>query len=97
MARGPALIGAIAEFRIGPLLAEGSTGSVYLAEDMARGGRVALKVLLPALEADERFRARFLRESRAAAAIDHPHVVHDRRAGGGGRRSVSRHGAGRGP
>ena len=75
MARGPALIGAIAEFRIGPLLAAGSTGSVYLAEDMARGGRVALKVLLPALEADERFRVRFLRESRAAAAIDNPHVV----------------------
>ena len=75
MAHHSGLDGAVAEFTIRALLAEGSTGSVYLADDTIRGGRVALKVLLPALARDERFRARFLRESRVAARIDNPHVV----------------------
>jgi hypothetical protein len=50
-------------------------GSVYEAEDTRRGGRVALKVLVRDLAEDERFRERFLRESKLAASLDHPHVV----------------------
>jgi serine/threonine-protein kinase len=50
-------------------------GSVYLAEDTSRGGRVALKVLVRELAEDERFRRRFLRESKLAASLDHPNVV----------------------
>ena len=49
-------------------------GAVYLAEDKA-GNRVALKLLVPELTEDERFRQRFLREARVAASLDHPHVV----------------------
>jgi hypothetical protein len=75
VAHRPAVDGTLAEFTIRSLLAEGSTGSVYLADDRLHGGRVALKVLLPALAADERFRARFLRESVLAGTLDSPHVV----------------------
>ena len=49
-------------------------GAVYLAED-ADGQQVALKLLSPELAHDERFRQRFLRESRIAATLDHPNVV----------------------
>jgi serine/threonine-protein kinase len=81
MAGGPLVGGQVAEFTIESLLAEGSTGSVYLAEDTVRGGRVALKILHPALALDDRFRARFLRESRLAATLDDPHVVRTVAAG----------------
>jgi predicted Ser/Thr protein kinase len=50
-------------------------GTVYLAESAAGGTRVALKVLAPELAGDERFRQRFLRESRLAATLDHPGIV----------------------
>src|SRR4051812_10385918 len=49
-------------------------GAVYLAEDR-EGRRVALKLLSPELDQDERFRQRFLRESQLAAVLDHPNVV----------------------
>ena len=61
-------------FRIAELLARGAMGAVYLAEDADRR-RVALKVLSVELAHDERFRQRFLRESRLAATLDHPNVV----------------------
>ncbi len=50
-------------------------GSVYLAEDEHLRRRVALKVILPELGAQDDFRRRFEAEARAAAAIDHPNVV----------------------
>ena len=65
----------VAGFRVESLLGEGAMGSVYLAEDTTRGGRVALKVLVRDLAEDKRFRKRFLRESKLAASLDHPHVV----------------------
>ncbi len=37
--------------------------------------RVALKLILPEYSREERFRERFRRESRIAAAIDHPNVI----------------------
>ncbi len=48
---------------------------VFRALDERLGRQVALKVLAPALAADEAFRHRFIRESRSAAAVDHPHIV----------------------
>jgi serine/threonine-protein kinase len=50
-------------------------GTVYLAEEISTGQRVALKLLLPELARDDRFRRRFLRETELAASLDHPHVV----------------------
>src|SRR5580658_9986501 len=48
---------------------------VYRALDLRLGRLVALKVLAPHLGEDEAFRQRFIRESRAAAGVDHPHIV----------------------
>lgn len=65
----------IAGFRVESLLGEGAMGTVYLADETASGRRVALKLLAPELATDERFRARFLRETELAASLDDPHVV----------------------
>jgi YVTN family beta-propeller protein len=65
----------IAGYRIEALLGRGGMGVVYLAEDLALGRKVALKLLAPELAEDERFRTRFLVESRLAASIDHSHIV----------------------
>ena len=50
-------------------------GVVYRATDMTLDRPVALKVLAPNLARDRVFRARFERECRLAAALDHPNVV----------------------
>src|SRR5690242_21896494 len=49
--------------------------SVFRALDVKLGRTVALKILAPRLADDESFRRRFIHESRAAAAVDHPHIV----------------------
>jgi serine/threonine protein kinase len=49
-------------------------GAVYRAQELALGRKVALKVIAPELAEDDRFRERFLRESRIAS-LDHPHIV----------------------
>ena len=64
----------VAGFRISRLIGRGAAGAVYLAEG-ADGRQVALKVPIPELAHDERFRQRFLREAQIAAALDEPHVV----------------------
>lgn len=66
---------AFASYRIESVLGRGGMGVVYLAEQSQLGRRVALKLLAPQLAEDERFRERFVRESRLAAALDHPNVV----------------------
>ena len=62
-------------YRIEAPIGRGGMGEVYRAEQLSLGRKVALKVLRPDLAADDRFRRRFLRESRIAAAIDHPNVI----------------------
>jgi Protein kinase domain len=61
--------------RIERVLGRGGMGVVYLAEHLRLGRKVAIKVLSPDLASDEAFRRRFLRESRAAAALEHPNIV----------------------
>ena len=69
-------IGAVLSgYRIERELGRGSTGVVYLARDEHLDRPVALKVLPPELSRDERFRARFLRESRVAGGLEHPSIV----------------------
>jgi predicted Ser/Thr protein kinase len=65
----------LAGYRVGSLIGEGAVGAVYLAQDTRTGSQIALKLLTPELARDERFRRRFLRESKLAARLDHPHVV----------------------
>jgi serine/threonine-protein kinase len=48
---------------------------VFRARDEVLGRLVAVKVLSPTLAADQDFRTRFLRESRAIAAVDESHVL----------------------
>src|SRR5262245_54879022 len=48
-------------------------GSVYLARDQRLHRQVAVKVLPP--DASESRRKRFIREARAASALNHPHIV----------------------
>jgi YVTN family beta-propeller protein len=65
----------VAGYRIEALIGRGGMGAVYRAEEEGLGRKVALKVIAPELAQDERFRERFLRESRIAASLDHPHVI----------------------
>ncbi len=71
LAPGSTVAGYVIEERIGA----GGMAVVYRARDEVLGRLVAVKVLASALAADEEFRARFLRESRAVAAVDEPHIV----------------------
>jgi len=65
----------LAGYRLEVLLGRGGMVVVYRAHDLALGRNVALKILSPELAEDERFRERFLTESRLAASIDHPNVI----------------------
>jgi YVTN family beta-propeller protein len=65
----------VAGYQIETLIGRGGMGAVYRAREEALGRKVALKVIAPELAQDERFRERFLRESRIAASLDHPHIV----------------------
>jgi Protein kinase domain len=64
-----------AGYRVETLVGRGGMGVVYRATDLSLERPVALKLIAPELANDERFRARFLREPRLAAALDHPSVV----------------------
>jgi serine/threonine protein kinase len=56
-------------------LGAGGMGAVFLAEDVLLLRKVAIKAMLPDLAADAPNRERFLREARAAAAVEHDNVV----------------------
>jgi serine/threonine-protein kinase len=65
----------IGGYRVLKRLGEGGMGVVYQAVHATLDRQVALKVMRPELAQNERFVARFLREARTAARIDHPNVV----------------------
>ncbi len=64
----------VAHFRVLEPLGAGGMGVVYRAEDANLGRAVALKFLLPHFGLDTNAKARFLREARSAAALDHPNL-----------------------
>lgn len=72
----PELLGdAVPEFEIVREVGKGSMGIVYEARRKRDGVRVALKVLPPSLTLTEQTLARFLREGRVMARIEHPDIV----------------------
>ncbi|HLF85340.1 MAG TPA: protein kinase [Blastocatellia bacterium] len=64
----------ILHYRILKEIGKGGMGVVYKAEDTKLHRPVAIKALSADLVGDEKARARFLREARAASAIDHPNI-----------------------
>ena len=56
------------------LLGVGGMGEVYRAHDATLGREVAIKVLSPAFTAQPERRARFEREARTLATLNHPHI-----------------------
>ena len=71
LAAGSRIAGYLLEEEIGA----GGMAVVFRARDERLDRLVALKLLAPGLAGDEEFRRRFLRESRAAAAVDDPHII----------------------
>jgi serine/threonine-protein kinase len=63
------------KYRIEELINEGGMGAVYRATHVLMDKTVAVKVLHPALAADDKIVARFSREARAASRISHPHAL----------------------
>jgi len=65
----------VAGYRVEARIGAGGMAVVFRARDVRLGRTVALKILAPALAEDREFRERFIRESWASAAVDHPHIV----------------------
>jgi ABC-type branched-subunit amino acid transport system substrate-binding protein/tetratricopeptide (TPR) repeat protein/streptogramin lyase len=66
---------AFAGYRIEDEIGRGGMGVVYRATDLELERPVALKLIAPELVSDEGFRRRFLRESKLAASLGHPHIL----------------------
>jgi serine/threonine protein kinase len=62
-------------YRLDHLLGEGGMGTVWAATHLVTRRALAVKFLLGPLNSKPEMRERFLREARAATAVDHPNVV----------------------
>ena len=65
----------MAGYRIDGVLGRGGMGVVYRATQLSLGREVALKLLAVELSEDPGFRARFQREAKLQAALEHEHIV----------------------
>ena len=72
-----ALIGRVIDekFRIDAFLGRGAMGAVYRATQLMLKKKVAIKVMNPDRPADGAYAARFKREAKAAARMDHPNSL----------------------
>ena len=65
----------LGRYQVRERIGTGGMGVVYRAQDMRLGRTVALKVLPPGLIADPGRRSRFVREAKAASALNHPNII----------------------
>ncbi|MGY1630940.1 serine/threonine-protein kinase [Geodermatophilus sp. SYSU D01186] len=78
--------GHFGSYLIESIVGRGGMGVVYRARDTRLDRPVALKLLAPELTVNSNFRSRFVRESRLAAAVDHPNIIPIYEAGDAGGR-----------
>ena len=62
-------------YRLEEQVGAGGMAVVFRAHDERLDRPVALKIMTPAMGSDDMFRQRFIRESRAAAAVEDPHII----------------------
>lgn len=72
---GPLIGKRLGRYRVEALVGEGGMALVFRAHDPHLHRTVALKVVHPRLSPDPAFVARFLREARAVAGLQHPHLL----------------------
>ncbi len=65
----------LAGYRLEERIGRGGQAVVFRAIDEQLGRPVAMKILAPAFTSDHAFRTRFMNESHAAAAVEHPHIL----------------------
>src|ERR671933_1769517 len=65
----------LGRYQVEALLGQGGMSAVYTATDPAFRRVVAIKVLKPGVARDPELNARFLREARSMARLQHPHIL----------------------
>jgi eukaryotic-like serine/threonine-protein kinase len=65
----------IGDYELLSKLGEGGMGSVFKARQVFMDRVIALKILSPKMAKNKNFRDRFVREARAVAKLNHPHIV----------------------
>ena len=79
--RGPRTGDSIGPYRLHEEIGRGGMGVVYRARRADSGLDVALKLMLPELSSNGRFRERFVAEAQTSPKLDHPNIVQVHEAG----------------
>ncbi|MFL5338588.1 MAG: protein kinase domain-containing protein [Gemmataceae bacterium] len=73
--QAPGELGRLGSYRVLKVLGKGGMGLVLQAEDPKLSRLCALKVMLPDVARRPEMKERFLREARAAAQVEHEHII----------------------